>query len=427
MSDWSSKNPYMAELTVNYALTSEYSNKETRHFSVALGDSGLEYKAGDALAVIPHNPPELVADLLALLGFSGEETVETHLGEQEVGHALLHTYEIHRLNKKFIKGLNPKLDSSARPVEVRLVGRSRAAVSSGEATQQWLWSGEDEDFPADFHPVGSALDPAYTLWSSLVEDAEAMENYIWSRDYIDLLGDFPHLLFTPLEFVSGLDRLKPRLYSIASSPDAHPGEVELTVAIVRYEHHDRARGGLCTVYLADHTELNTRDIPVFMSPTRSFVLPEDGDVDIIMVGPGTGIAPFRAYLEQREIDGAKGHNWLFFGDRTEKGEFLYREQLQHWVKTGHLTQLDLAWSREPDKPKVYVQHLMKKHAAEIWVWLEGGAYFYVCGDKNYMAKDVHQTLIDIVEEHGEMSADDAKQFVEVGMMKEEKRYLRDVY
>ncbi len=417
----------MAELVENYSLTSENSKKDTRHISVALGESGLEYKVGDALGIIPAAPPELVADLLALLGFAGDEVVETHLGEQEVGSALLHTFEIHRLNKKFIKGLEPKFDSSAKPVEVRLVARSRAEVSSGEEIQQWHWSGEGDDFPEGFNPVGTALDPAYTHWSSLVEDGQEMEDYIWSRDYIDLLEDFPHLTFTPQEFVSNLDRLKPRLYSIASSPDAHPGLVELTVAIVRYEHHGRKRGGLCTVYLADHTELNTREIPVFMSPTRSFVLPEDGDVDIIMVGPGTGIAPFRAYLEQREINGARGHNWLFFGDWTEEGEFLYREQLQQWLKTGHLTQLDLAWSRELDKQKVYVQHLMKKHAAEIWVWIDGGAYFYVCGDKQYMAKDVHQTLIDIVEEHGEMSADEAKEFVEMRMMKEEKRYLRDVY
>ena len=164
-----------------------------------------------------------------------------------------------------------------------------------------------------------------------------------------------------------------------------------------------------------------------MSPTRSFVLPKNGDTDIIMVGPGTGIAPFRAFLEQRKFDKAQGRNWLFFGDRTSTHEYLYGEELDEWLDSGHLTRLDLAWSRMAEIPKTYVQNLMAENGEEIWSWIDGGAYFYVCGDKHRMAKDVHKTLINICEEHGKMSAEDAKEFVEQRMMKQEKRYLRDVY
>ena len=195
---------------------------------------------------------------------------------------------------------------------------------------------------------------------------------------------------------------------------------------MRYSHHERDRTGLCTGYLADRCDVGDTEIGVFMSPTRSFILPEDGNTDCIMVGPGTGIAPFRAYLQQRDLNGDKGRNWLFFGDWTEEGEYYYRDEMEDWKERGVLDHHDLAWSRAGDE-KVYVQHLMAKHGKEIWNWIDGGAYFYVCGDKNYMAKDVHSTLIEICAEHGGMSPDEAKEFVEVGMMKTDKRYLRDVY
>ncbi len=414
-------------MTEKRIITHPDSTKETRHISFDLGKSGMKYKVGDALGIIPQNPPELVSDLLGLLNFNGDEDVETHLGETTIQEALLNHYEVHRLCKKFIQGLEMKFSSSAPKVAVRLVGRSRSHVQTGDSTFDWDWSGQDDDFPEGFTPVGSATDPALNLWESLVNDSEAMEDYIWSRDYIDLLSDMPNLSFSPQEFVSNLDRLKPRLYSIASSPDVHPGQVELTVGIVRYNHHGRDRGGLCTIYMADLAELGEQTIPMFMSPTRSFVLPKNGDTDIIMVGPGTGIAPFRAFLEQREFDKAKGRNWFFFGERTSTHEYLYEDELNEWVENGLLTKLDLAWSRMADVPKTYVQDLMAQNGEEIWSWIDGGAYFYVCGDKNRMAKDVHNTLIKIVTDYGGYSSDDAKDFVEKRMMKEEKRYLRDVY
>ena len=426
MPDWSVKNPYSSILSENFVLNSEGSRKETRHVVFDLGDSGLEYKAGDAIAVIPRCPPELVDEILSMCNFSGGEKVETHLGACSLREALTDRYEVHRVSKKWIGGLGPRLTSDTGTIGIRIVRRQRVSSDDGSLLMDWEGSGVDEDVPEGYAEIGSASNPAEDLWNELTGDAKAMEDYIWSRDYIDVLGDFGHIGFTPQELVDGMDRMKPRLYSIASSPEHEPGTVHLTVATVRYNHHERDRTGLCTGFLAERCEVDDTEIGVFMSPTRSFVLPEDGSIDIIMVGPGTGIAPFRAFLQQREFDGATGRNWLFFGDWTEGGEYYYRKEMEAWKENGLLDRHDLAWSRAGPE-KVYVQHLMKQHGEEIWSWLSGGGYFYVCGDKNYMAKDVHSTLIEICAEHGGMSDEEAKEFVETGLMKTEKRYLRDVY
>ena len=426
MSDWSAKNPYSSNLTENFVLNGEGSRKETRHIVFDLGDSGLQYKAGDALGVIPRCPPELAEDILASCGFSGDEEVDTHLGPCGLRQALTERYEIHRISKKWIEGLGPRLSSAAADIEIRIVHRQRTSSRDGSVLIDWHGSGAEDDVPVGYVEIGSASDPAETLWAELTGDSKAMEDYIWSRDYIDGLADFGHIGFTPQQLVDDMDRLKPRLYSIASSPDFEPGMVHLTVAIVRYNHHDRDRAGLCTGFMADRCEVGETDIGVFMSPTRSFVLPEDRSTDIIMVGPGTGIAPFRAFLQQRQMEGDSGRNWLFFGDWTEEGEYLYRDEMEAWRESGLINRHDLAWSRAGPE-KVYVQHLMEQHGEEIWNWIDGGAYFYVCGDKNYMAKDVHSTLIGICSEYGGMSEEEAKEFVESGLMKTEKRYLRDVY
>lgn len=426
MSDWSAKNPYSSNLTENFVLNGEGSRKETRHIVFDLGDSGLQYKAGDALGVIPRCPPELAEDVLASCGFSGDEEVDTHLGPCGLRQALTERYEIHRISKKWIEELGPRLSSGAADIEIRIVHRQRTSSRDGSVLIDWNGSGAEDDVPVGYVEIGSASDPAETLWAELTGDSKAMEDYIWSRDYIDGLADFGHIGFTPQQLVDGMDRLKPRLYSIASSPDFEPGMVHLTVAIVRYNHHDRDRAGLCTGFMADRCEVGETDIGVFMSPTRSFVLPEDRSTDIIMVGPGTGIAPFRAFLQQRQMEGDSGRNWLFFGDWTEEGEYLYRDEMEAWRESGLINRHDLAWSRAGPE-KVYVQHLMEQHGEEIWNWIDDGAYFYVCGDKNYMAKDVHSTLIGICSEYGGMSEEEAKEFVESGLMKTEKRYLRDVY
>ena len=426
MSDWSAKNPYSSNLTENFVLNGEGSRKETRHIVFDLGDSGLQYKAGDALGVIPRCPPELAEDVLASCGFSGDEEVDTHLGPCGLRQALTERYEIHRISKKWIEELGPRLSSGAADIEIRIVHRQRTSSRDGSVLIDWNGSGAEDDVPVGYVEIGSASDPAETLWAELTGDSKAMEDYIWSRDYIDGLADFGHIGFTPQQLVDGMDRLKPRLYSIASSPDFEPGMVHLTVAIVRYNHHDRDRAGLCTGFMADRCEVGETDIGVFMSPTRSFVLPEDRSTDIIMVGPGTGIAPFRAFLQQRQMEGDSGRNWLFFGDWTEEGEYLYRDEMEEWRENGLINRHDLAWSRAGPE-KVYVQHLMEQHGEEIWNWIDDGAYFYVCGDKNYMARDVHSTLIGICSEYGGMSEEEAKEFVESGLMKTEKRYLRDVY
>jgi len=426
LSEWSAKNPYDSTVTVNLVLNGEGSKKETRHIVFDLGDSGLEYKAGDALGVIPITSSELVEDVLVALGVDSEEIVDTHAGQMTLMEALSNHYEIHQANRKFVASIGNKFESIGGPSEVRIVKRVRTSVDSGQATMHWSWSGEEDDYPDGFSPAGSSVDPAFDLWKSLTSDDKAMENYLWGRDYIDVLNDFGHLRFSGQEFVDQIDRLKPRLYSIASSPDFEPGTVHLTVGIVRYEGQGRAKTGLTTGYLADRVPEGTDNVRVFMSPTRSFVLPEDGGKDIIMVGPGTGIAPFRAFIQQRKMDDAKGRNWLFFGDWTEEGEFLYRDEINEFVEEGTIDKIDLAWSREGPE-KVYVQHLMASHGAEIWEWIDNGGYFYVCGDKNYMAKDVHSTLINICAEFGGYSDEDAKAFVEQTLMKEEKRYLRDVY
>ena len=426
MSDWSAKNPYSSNLTENFVLNGEGSRKETRHIVFDLGDSGLQYKAGDALGVIPRCPPELAEDVLASCGFSGDEEVDTHLGPCGLRQAMTERYEIHRISKKCIEQLGPRLSSGAADIEIRIVHRQRTSSRDGSVLIDWNGSGAEDDVPVGYVEIGSASDPAETLWAELTGDSKAMEDYIWSRDYIDGLADFGHIGFTPQQLVDGMDRLKPRLYSIASSPDFEPGMVHLTVAIVRYNHHDRDRAGLCTGFMADRCEVGETDIGVFMSPTRSFVLPEDRSTDIIMVGPGTGIAPFRAFLQQRQMEGDSGRNWLFFGDWTEEGEYLYRDEMEAWRESGLINRHDLAWSRAGPE-KVYVQHLMEQHGEEIWNWIDDGAYFYVCGDKNYMARDVHSTLIGICSEYGGMSEEEAKEFVESGLMKTEKRYLRDVY
>ncbi|MDE0574348.1 MAG: hypothetical protein OSB32_02040 [Candidatus Poseidoniales archaeon] len=426
MADWSAKNPYESTVTVNHILNGEGSKKETRHFVFDLGDSGLTYKAGDALGVIPVTSSELVEDVIVALGADADEIVETHVGEMTLLDALSNHYEIHQANRKFVASIGNKFEAIGEPSEIRIVKRIRTSVDSGQATMHWSWSGDDDDYPDGFNPIGSNVDPAFEQWKSLSSDDKAMSDYLWARDYIDVLNDFGHLGFSGQDFVDQIDRLKPRLYSIASSPDFELGTVHLTIAIVRYEGQGRGKTGLTTGYLADRVPEGTSNVRVFMSPTRSFILPEDGSKDIIMVGPGTGIAPFRAFLQQRQMDGATGRNWLFFGDWTEEGEFLYRDEIGAFVEDGTIDKLDLAWSREGPE-KVYVQHLMAGHAAEIWEWIDNGGYFYVCGDKNHMAKDVHATLINICIEQGGLSEEDAKQFVEQTLMREEKRYLRDVY
>ena len=417
MTNWSVKNPYLTKVTECYVLNGEGSKKETCHIVFDLGDSGLEYKVGDALGVLAENPPLTVDNLIKAAGWDRDQTVTTHNGERSLWQALKSDFEIHRVNKKFVKSLTEKVTTSGMRISVQLIERIRNPTGG-------MVTAGDSEIITMLKPSIQNDDPQ-TKVEMLSSDAEKLEEYIWSRDYIDVMKDF-NVHYEPEEFLGLVDKLKPRLYSIASSPDAHPGLVELTVAIVRYNHHNRNRGGLCTVFLADEVEVDKTDVKVFMSPTKSFVLPLDKSVDIIMVGPGTGIAPFRAFMEQRVFDGGSGKNWLFFGDQSEKTEFYYKDAIESWLDHGHLYKFTTAWSRDQEE-KIYVQNRLKEHGAEVWEWFEKGAYFYICGDKQYMAKDVHRTLIEIAKEHGGMSLEDATFFIEKTMMREQKRYLRDVY
>ncbi|MEO7319737.1 MAG: sulfite reductase subunit alpha [Chthoniobacteraceae bacterium] len=372
---FSRKNPFPARLIANRTLTGEGSGKEVRHFEISLAESGLEYEVGDALGIFPTNCDELVTDLLAALGCDGEEAVETSDGaETSLRLALTQHYDI------------------SRPSTDLLKAAAERGAAGGELT--------------------TLLDPARK---------DDLEKWLWGREVIDVISDLA-TKFTPTEFIALLKKLQPRLYSISSSPKAHPSEVHLTVGAVRYDSHGRQRKGICSTFLADRA--SDAPVHVFVQPSHGFKLPLDGNVPVIMVGPGTGIAPFRAFLQERHATKAPGKNWLIFGDQKRETDFLYRELLEGWVADGHLTRLDLAFSRDQAE-KIYVQNRMLEAAAELWSWLQAGAHFYVCGDASRMAKDVDAALHQIAASAGGLSAEAAAEYV--ARLKTDKRYQRDVY
>lgn len=371
-------NPFKARITENYSLTAEGSGKDTRHIVIHLGESGISYTPGDSLGVVPRNFPKLVDELLAALKIDGATPVEQPTGAVTLRELLTSVYIINRVSKKFVKAVLEKL------------------------------------------PEGESK----TKLAEIVGNEEAFDDYVFTRDYTDVLTEYP-VAFTPQEFLTLVNKIAPRLYSIASSPKAHPGEVHLTVAVVTYETHGRKKHGMASGYLGYGQELNKSEVPVYIQPTKHFHMPPP-DKNIIMVGPGTGIAPFRAFLEHRAVEGATGKNWLFFGDQKKATDFLYEKELTALVEKGLLTRLDTAFSRD-QAHKIYVQDRMHEAGAEMWKWLSEGAYFYVCGDAKRMARDVHQKLIDIAQAHGGLSPEAAKEFIEVTLAKTEKRYLKDVY
>ena len=371
---FSKKNPFPATLLTNRKLTADGSAKETRHYEISLAGSGLTYDVGDALGVVPTNCPALVEDLLGALNRDGEEAVPTpDGGEASLRTALLRHYEITKIPAQLLKAI---------------------AEQSSDKTLADLMAPEAK---------------------------EALGHYLWGREIIDLLADFSSVTFTPTDFISHLRKLQPRLYSISSSIHAFPEQVHLTVAAVRYDSFGRPRKGVCSTFLADRA---TGAVPVFVHVSKGFRLPASGDTPIIMVGPGTGIAPFRAFLHDRRATGAKGKNWLFFGDQKASTDFLYRDELDAMLADGHLTRLDTAFSRDQEA-KIYVQHRMAENAAELWKWLEEGAHFYVCGDASRMAKDVDLALHNAIETAGGKSSADAAAYV--AKLKSDKRYQRDVY
>ncbi len=376
------KNPYLAELIAHEHLTKPGSGKDTRHFVVSLAGSDIRYTPGDSLAVFARNPVQLVDEIIGLLDFDGSAPVKDPKGHTvPLNQALRDSYILNRATKKIMSGL----------AEI---------VPQGEQRNRLM---------------------------EIVDNGEVLGAYVHTRDYVDILKEFDEARFdSPESFLAQLSPIPPRLYSIASSLAAHPDEVHLCVAIVRYETHGRKKTGLCSGYLADHAEMRVKNLPIYVQESRHFRLPNDGARDIIMVGPGTGIAPFRAFLEQRSLDGATGRNWLVFGEQRRATDFLYESEFLTAQAKGRLHRLDLAFSRDQPE-KIYVQHRLKENAKEMWAWLQTGAYFYVCGDAHRMAKDVHQALIDIAQQQGGLSAEAAADYVNVTLMKTEKRYLRDVY
>jgi sulfite reductase (NADPH) flavoprotein alpha-component len=372
---FSKKNPFPARLLVNRKLNAGGSAKDVRHFEIALAGSGLDYQVGDALGVVPRNDPALAAEIIAALGATGEEPVSGKDGASvSFREALTGHYEITRIPK-------PLLEHFAKNSNDETLKKVASPDANGELTK-----------------------------------------FLWGREIIDLLIAHPTVRFAPVEFIALLRKLQPRLYSISSSPKAHPGEVHLTVGAVRYESFGRQRGGVCSTFLADRADTATQ-VPVFVHSNNAF-RPPPPDKPLIMVGPGTGIAPFRAFLEERRATGATGRNWLFFGDQKSSTDFLYREEIEGYQRDGGLHRLDLAWSRD-QAAKVYVQDRMRENAAELYRWLEEGAGFYVCGDASRMAKDVDAALHEVLVVAGGKTADEAASYVK--RLKSEKRYLRDVY
>ncbi len=371
---YSKSNPFPSAVVENYNLNGP-GEKQTHHVALSLEGSDLNYEVGDALGVYPLNPPEIVDEIIGNLPFKAGTVPSPDGGDIPLREALIKHYDIGSLNKSIIQKWQAK---SGSPFLRSLVA---------------------------------------------ADDKKAYDDFCWGRDLVDLVVDHPADFSDGEEFVSILKKLQPRLYSIASSPRAHPGEVHLCVGIVRYNTFGRKRGGICSTFLADRLAEDVKP-RVYVHGNNAFRLPSDGATDVIMCGPGTGIAPFRAFLEERKATAATGRNWLFFGNPHSATDYLYQEELGSYQTDGTLSKLDLAWSRD-QKEKIYVQQLMVQNGAELWAWFQKGAAFYVCGDASRMAKDVDQALHKVAEDHGKLSSEEAAAFV--AQLKKEKRYLRDVY
>lgn len=375
MEPYSMKNPFPASVTGVRSVTKPGSAKETIHIDYSLEGSGLEYTTGDALGVFPNNDPALVDALIAALGLDAQEKVALPDGtEAPLREALITAYDITGLKKGVLTKWN-------------------AAAQSATLTEA-------------------------------LNDKEALKDFVWGRDLLDLAQDEEtkaHFA-NAAAFVSILPKLTPRLYSIASSPDETPGQVSLCVGAVRYTSHGRDRKGVCSTYMADRLQPGDK-VRVFVHSNKGFRLPEDGATPIIMVGPGTGIAPFRAFWQQRVIDKATGPMWLFFGNPYKATDGCYEDELAPLVESGAL-KLSVAWSRD-QAHKIYVQHLMLEAGEEIWQWLEKGAAVYMCGDANRMAKDVEQALLSIIAKYGNRTEEEAAAYL--ADMKAAKRYQKDVY
>ncbi|MEJ7533882.1 assimilatory sulfite reductase (NADPH) flavoprotein subunit [Staphylococcus hominis] len=372
---YSKANPYQAEVLENINLNGRGSNKETRHIEFLLDNFGEEYEVGDCLVVLPQNDPALVGLLISTLGWDPGDQIQISEDGDTISleEALTSYFEITKLTKPLLQ--------------------NAAAYFDNEAL-------EDK-----------------------VQDSEWIQNYIEGRDFIDLLNDFPPEELEPEDLYQILRKLPPREYSISSSYQSLPDEVHITVGAVRYNTHGRDRSGVCSVQFAERIQPGDT-VPIYLKRNPNFKFPKDGDTPVIMIGPGTGIAPFRAHMQEREEYGYKGNTWLFFGDQHFTTDFLYQTEWQEWLKDGVLEKMNVAFSRDTDQ-KVYVQHRIAEHSKEFNEWLEKGASIYICGDEKNMAKDVHQAIRNVLVKEQNLTEEDAESYLK--QMKKDKRYQRDVY
>ena len=374
---YSRTNPFKAEVLENLNINGRGSNKETRHLELSLEGSGLTFEPGDSVGMFPENDRELVDQLLEVTGWNAETSIQVNKQGDllSLREALISHYEITVLSK-------PLLEKAVQLTE------------------------NDE--------LKALLE---------TDNADNLRNYLNGRDLIDLINDYGPWKADEVEFTSILRKIPSRLYSIASSYEANPDEVHLTIGALRYDSHGRLRNGVCSVQCAERLEPGDT-IPIFIQRNQNFRLPTDSETPIIMIGPGTGIAPFRSFIEEREELGVTGKSWLFFGEQHFVTDFFYQIEWQRWVEEGVLTKLDVAFSRDQEE-KIYVQHRMIEKSKELYEWLEAGATVYVCGDEARMAHDVHETLASILQTEGGLGADEAESYLTD--MKQQKRYQRDVY
>ena len=353
------RNPFPATVLENIAIVGRSSSKETRHVELDLSDSGLKYQPGDALGFVPKNDPKVVEQLLVAAGLSAEAEVT-------------------------VKG-------ETVPLADALESRFEITIGSPRFVEQW-----------------AKLSEAAELQALVIADAAERVRYLERNHIADIISRFPVAGINAEALLAGLRPLQPRLYSIASSQAAVDEEAHLTVAPVRYDLHGSARRGVASTQIADRLAMGDT-VPVYVQENPHFRLPGD-DVPIIMVGPGTGVAPFRGFLQEREARAAAGRSWLFFGERNRRSDFLYQVEWQQWLKDGVLTNFDVAFSRDTAE-KVYVQHRMLEQARELYAWLEDGAHFYVCGDEKAMSRDVHEALLQVIETEGGHSREAAEDYV----------------
>ena len=370
--------PYLSQVLVNDRLTGPESEKETIHVELEL-EEGMSYLPGDAVGIIPSNRDPQVDAVLKELGRTGDERVLDH----------------YKVEISFREALATRL----------AIGK----LTRGSVNQLGKLAGDKAP-----KPLQALLGP---------ENKAIAEEYVWGREFLDLIKDFPGIISDPQQLFNVLARLTPRMYSIASALEAHPNQVHTTVRVVRYHSHDEDRQGVCSGFLGERAPVGDK-LPVFLHENNQFRLPEDSNAPIIMIGPGTGIAPFRSFLEYRQALGHKGDNWLVFGEQRSVSDYLYKDQFQAMEKEGFLTRLHTAFSRDQQR-KVYVQDRMREHGDDLFAWLEAGAYFYVCGDAQRMAKDVEQALLDIIALGSNSTLEQAGEYL--NEMKKQKRYQRDVY